>query len=262
VILEIATQQFLWVANAAVGAFLLVLLVMRKNYRLFPACSLYVLVNFTAGVVAFFVYHRWGFSSLYSWRIAWGMQGIAISARALAVAELCRHLLKRYRGIWALAWRILLPCTALVFVYSIVAATHVWGLAPLASERALELSIAAVVVGVLLLTRYYEVQVNATDRLIAAGFCLYSCFCVLNDTILESYLRRYVVLWNLLRMLAFLASQLIWIWALRNSQTRAVSEEEHLPLGVHKSVAPLVNLHLRSLSDCLSQLRSSKGPRH
>ena len=91
-----------------------------------------------------------------------------ISTRALAVAEVCRHLLKRYRGIWALAWRLLLPCTALVFVYSIVAATHVWEFAPIVGERALELSIAAVVVGVLLLTRYYDVQVNAADRLIAA----------------------------------------------------------------------------------------------
>jgi len=184
-----------------------------------------------------------------------------ISTRALAVAEVCRHLLKRYRGIWALAWRLLLPCTALVFVYSIVAATHVWEFAPIVGERALELSIAAVVVGVLLLTRYYDVQVNAADRLIAAGFCLYSCFCALNDTILERYLGRYVALWNLLRMLAFLASQLIWIWALRNPQTR-VSEEEPPPLGVYKSVAPLINLHLRSLSDRLSQLLSSKSPRH
>jgi len=219
-------------------------------------------VNFAAGVLAFFVYHHWGFSSLLSWRIAWGMQGIVISARALAVAEVCRHLLKRYRGIWALAWRILLPCTALVFVCSIVAATHVWQLAPVGGERALELSIAVVVVGVLLLTRYYDVQVNAADRLIAAGFCMYSCFCALNDTILERYLHRYVVLWNLLRMLAFLASQLIWAWALRNSQTAAVSEEKPLPLGVHKSVATLINLHLRSLSDRLSQLLSSKAPRH
>jgi len=262
VILENATQQFLWVANTAVGAFLLVLLATRKNYRLFPVFSSYVLVNFTTGVLAFFVYHHWGFSSLYSWRIAWGMQGAVITARALAVAEVCRHLLKRYRGIWALAWRILLPCTALMFVYSIVAATHVWELAPLAGERALELSIVTVVVGVLLLTRYYDVQVNATDSLIAVGFCLYSCFCALNDTILERYLRRYVVLWNLLRMLAFLAVQLIWIWALRNSQTRAVSEEELLPLGVYKSVAPLINLHLRSLSDRLSQLLGPKAPRH
>ena len=76
-ILEIATLQFLWVANAAVGAFLLVLLAIRKNYRLFPAFSLL----------------------------------------------------------------------------------------------------------------RYEVQVNAADRLIAAGFCIYSCFGVLNDTILERYLR-------------------------------------------------------------------------
>lgn len=59
-VLEIVTQQFLWVANAAVEAFLLALLAIRKNYRLFPAFSLYLLVNFAAGILAFFVYHHWG----------------------------------------------------------------------------------------------------------------------------------------------------------------------------------------------------------
>jgi len=179
------------------------------------------------------------------------MQGAVICARALAVAEVCRHLLARYRGIWAMAWRILLACAALVLVYSIVAARHFWELALLAGDRGMELSIAAVVVGVLLFTRYYDVQVSAADRSLAVGFCLYSCFCVLNNTILEHYLSRYGPLWNLLGMLAFLASLLLWTWALRKPQTETVPEETLLSPGIYQTVAPQVNLRLRLLNDQL-----------
>jgi hypothetical protein len=54
-----------------------------------------------SGVLALLIYRRWGFSSMLSWRIAWGMQGAVICARALAVAEVCRGVLGRYRGIRA-----------------------------------------------------------------------------------------------------------------------------------------------------------------
>ena len=255
-------QQILWAVNAAVGVFLLVLLAVRKNYRAFPVFSFYVLVNLALGVLAFFMYRRWGFSSLSSRRIGWGMQGAVICARALAVAEVCRHLLARYRGIWALAWRILLACAVLVLVYSSVAAGQVWERALLAVDRGVELSIAAVLVGVLLLTRYYNVQVKAADRFLAVGFCLYSCFVVLNNTILERYLHHYGALWNLLGMLAFLASLLLWTWALRKPQTAAVSQESLLPLGIYESVAPQINLRLHSLNERLSRFWKPEATRN
>jgi hypothetical protein len=253
--IEIAQfQQILWAVNSVVGLFLLVLLAVRKNYRAFPAFSFYVLVNLTLGALALLMYRRWGFSSPSSRQIGWGMQGAVICTRALAVAEVCRHLLARYRGIWAMAWRILLACAALVLVYSIVAARHLWELALLAGDRGMELSIAAVVVGVLLFTRYYDVQVSAADRALAVGFCLYSCFCVLNNTILEHYLHRYSELWNLLAMSAFLASLLLWTWALRKPQTKTGPEETLLSPGIYQTVAPQINLRLRSLNDQLDKI--------
>jgi hypothetical protein len=254
-------QQILWAVNAAVGVVLLLLLAVRKNYRAFPAFSLYILMNLALGVLALLMYRRWGISSPSSRRIGWGMQGVVICARALAVAEVCRHLLARYRGIWALAWRVLLACALLVLVYSSVAARHLWELALLAGDRGVELSIAAVVVGVLLFARYYDVQVNPADRSLAVGFCLYSCFGVLNNTILERYLHHYGEFWNLLGMLAFLASLLLWTWALRKPQTEAVSEQTLLPLGVYQSVVPQINFRLRALNEQLIQFWKPEATR-
>ena len=246
----------LWAMNSGMGAVLLVLLAVRKNYRVFPAFSAYVMLNLGLGVLALLVYRRWGFSSRLSWQIAWGMQGAVICARALAVAEVCRGVLGRYRGIWALAWRMLLGCAVLVLVYSSLAASHDSRLALVAADRALELAVATVVVGTFLFARHYGVQVRTVEYSLALGFCFYSSFNVLNNTILEHYLSRYEALWNPLGMFVFLVALLVWTWALRERQT-AIPEADLLSRGVYESVVPEISLRLRRLNDRLSHFSKS-----
>src|SRR5229473_183814 len=246
-------QQALWALNSAGEVVLLTLLVVRKNYRSYPAFSLYLLVDLTMGATAFFVYRLWGFDSATAYRIAWGAQAIVLFARALAVAEVCRHLLSRYRGVWALAWRFLLLCAVAVLSYSTLAARHDWGLALLTADRGLELSIATVIVVLLLFARYYEVKVEPVVRSLAVGFCLYSCSAVLNNTVLESWLHDYSAFWNMLGMLAFLASLSIWSWALRHSQSEAQAKQILLPSGIYQVIAPEINLRLRLFNEQLSR---------
>jgi len=114
---------------------LLAVLLVRKNYRAYPAFSFYISLNLVLGIFLFLIYRRLGFSSRASWYFAWGLQGVAIGARALAVAEVCKHILSRYPGIWALGKRILLGCAGLVLLYSGVAARHRWELAVPRADR-------------------------------------------------------------------------------------------------------------------------------
>jgi hypothetical protein len=246
-------QQALWALNSAGDIVLLTLLVVRKNYRSYPAFSLYLLVDLTMGATVLFVYHLWGFDSATAYRVAWGAQGMVLFARALAVAEVCRHLLSRYRGVWALAWRILLLCVAVVLSYSILAARRDWRLALLTADRGLELSIATVIVVLLLFARYYDVKVEPAVRSLAIGFCLYSCFVVLNNTVLERWLHDYSALWNLLGMLAFLASLSVWTSALRPSRSQSQTKEILLPSGIYQAIVPEINLRLRLFNEQLSQ---------
>ncbi len=251
----------MWAANVAASAFLLVLLAVRKNYRTYPAFVLYIFVNLVLGISLFIIYRLWGFSSTASWRFGWAAQAVTFCARALAVAEVCRHLLSRYLGIWALAQRVLLVCAGLVLLNSGLAARHQWRLALPTADRGLELSIAAVIVVLFVFARYYDLRPEPTDRLLAIGFCLYSCFRVLNDTISDRYLYGYAKFWNLLEMLAFFASLLLWTWALRKSRTETVAEEELLPLGVYQSITPQINLRLRRLNDQLCRIWKTEVPR-
>jgi hypothetical protein len=190
------------------------------------------------------------------------MQAVVMLARALAVTEVCKHVLARYRGIWALAWRALLFCVGIVLVYSSFAAQRHWEHLLPDADRGLELSISAALVTLLAFARYYEVKINSTDRSVATGFCLYSCFVVLNNTILEHYLYKYVALWNLLRMLAFLGSLLLWAWALRKPQTEAGRAETLLPAGVYQAVAPQINLRLHLLDEQLGQFWKTEATRN
>ena len=238
------------------------MLAVRKNYREYPAFSLYVLLNLVLGILVFLVYRRLGFFSNASWRIAWGMQALVLCVRGLAVMEACKRLLSHYRGVWALAWRVLLGCGSLVLLYAGLAARHGLGFVLPKAERAMELAIASVIVGVFVFLRYYDVEAKREDRSLALGFCLYSCFGVLNNTVLERFLDSYVSLWNFLGMLAFLASMLLWTWALRKPQTEGSPKETLLPSGVYQALAPQFNLRLRLLNEQLAQFWKTEATRN
>jgi hypothetical protein len=252
----------MWAVNTATSVILLVLLADRKNYRAYPSFTFYIFVNLVLGTSLYIIYSRWGFSSRTSWLLGWGTQVVVACARALAVVEVCRHFLSRYPGVWALARRILLACAGLALLYSSLAARHQWVLVLPSADRALELSIAAVIVVLFLFARHYDVQIEPTDRSLAIGLCLYSCFRALNDTVLERYLYGYATFWSLLGMLAFFASLSLWSWGLRKSRAEEATKESLLPLGVYQSLAPQINLRLQSLNDQLCKIWKPEVTRH
>jgi hypothetical protein len=253
-------QQSLWAANVAAGVALGGLLGFRKNYRVYPAFSSYIFLNLIQAALLFIALKRSGFSSDALWRIGWPTQGAVLFVRSLAVAELCRHLLARYKGVWALAWRLLLGCAVLVLVYSLASSKHQWVSALPSVERGLDLAIASVTVGLFVFARYYRIIVDPTIRTMAVGFFLFSSFGVLNDTILERWLYGYVTLWNILGSLAFFAALLLWSWALRLPQTAAAREEALLPDSVYSTISPELNLRLHLLNKQLSQFWKVGAP--
>src|SRR5467141_5222636 len=104
----VTLEKAFWALSVLLKTGLFAMLLYRKNHRVYPYLFTYVLVTLLQSLVLFATYRVWGFYSPTSWNIAWGVQGLVIAARALAVAEICRRVLARYQGIWALAWRMLL----------------------------------------------------------------------------------------------------------------------------------------------------------
>lgn len=257
----ITFDRLLWGTSIFLNAGLLILLLYRKNYRVFPFLTGYALLNLAQGFALIEVYRIWGFRSATALKLAWGMQGLVTFARAVAVAEICHRILAKYSGIWQLALRLLIAAAAAISLYALAVAGSHWAFAIFNMDRGLELAIATVIVLLFLFVRYYELDVEAAVRTMAIGFLLYSCFRVLDDTIFGNWLHQYRQLWNRLGMLAFLASLLLWNWALRRTQPRIADEPEMLPDGIYHALAPEINQRLKTLNEQLGQLWYAKRNR-
>jgi len=251
----------LWVATAVVEILLLCLLIARRNISSYPAFSAYIFMALAQSALLFVAIRGWGFSSSTSWRIGWATQCLVLGARAFAVGELCKHILGRFRGVWVLARWILFTFGAIVLLYGVVAASHQWQVVLNTTELGLELAIAAVIVMLLLFARYYDVIVAPTLRWLAIGLCVYSCISAVNDTILERWLSRYVSLWNVFGMVAFLACLVLWSWAFRKAAPQAAADPLLLDRSVYVKLIPEVNWRLRVLNEQLIRFWHLEAPR-
>src|SRR5713101_1124763 len=254
-------ERVLWGLVVFLNAGLVFLLLYRKNHRVFPFFFAYALLNFLQSVIVFEVYRIWGFSSSVSIRIAWSTHGLVAIVRGVAVAEICHRILAKFRGIWGLAWRLLFAAAAFISFYAWAVSRGSWPFAILNLDRGLELAMATVIVLLFVFARYYEVGVEPAVRTVAIGFLLYSCFRVLNDTVLEGWLHRYATLWNLLGTLSFLASMLLWSWAFRRTQPTTTFETGLLPEDLYRTLAPEINARLRELNEQLRHFGHAEGKR-
>lgn len=244
----ITLEKFLWGVVVFLKTALVVLLLYRKNNRIYPYFFAYALVTLSHDPFLLVCYQIWGFSSQTAVTLAWSTQGLVIASRVLAVVEICRHVLGIYRGIWVMVWRSFLAVAGSVLLFSWVISRHQWQVSIINADRGIEFALAVVLVVFVLFARYYEIGMGPTDRSLAIGFVLFSCFSVLNNTLLERWLWDYATLWNLLGTLAFIATLLIWIWAFRKAQTKTAPVLVMLPSGVYGMHVPQINLRLKLLN--------------
>lgn len=253
-------DKFIWGLTALAQLVLFVSLLVRKDHREFPAFFFYISTNLLQAVIAYVSYHIWPYGSVIPYWIVWGSQAIVLATRAVAVTEICRHQLGRYRGIWELIWRVLFLCVGIILVYASIASRHDWYMLLPNLRRSIELAIATGIVGLFLFARYYEIVSEPLLRSLALGFLLISCFAVLNASILERLNNRYAPLWTILDVLSFFASLLIWTWALR--QPRTATAQQTLSTGdLYKTLGPEVNVRLRLLNEQLSRFLKVEADR-
>jgi hypothetical protein len=251
---EIAgASNAIWATSVIAECFLVAILCLRKNYREYPFLLSYICASLLQSCALFVSYRVWGYKSFLAWEIAWATQAVQMIARALAVAEICYRLFEDYRGVWELIRRVLLGSAAIVLLYSVYVARHNWVLIMPNIQRALDLAIATVLVGLFLFARYYMVPFPAALKALALGFLLFSSFAVLNATVLERYMEKYEMAWTVLQMVAFLASVVIWTSALYQPHVAAQRASTLASSDVYRTLAPEVNRKLRVLNERLSR---------
>lgn len=250
--------QYVWALSVVCECILFVLMLFRKQYRVYPAFFSYLVVDTFQAVALFTVYKVWGFASSFAMHFGWATQAVVLCSRALAVAELCRNLLRQFKGIWALAWRLLILSAGSLVSYSVVKAGWKWDETVLRMNIGLEFTIIAVITLLFVFARYYEVVAARVLRTIGTGFFVLSTFKVVNDTILQHRLAEYVYLWRLLGLLAFLVSLFLWFLALNRQETAPVATGL-LPSEFYWSMMPAINERLRHLNEMLNKFFGPKS---
>lgn len=252
----LALRNVLWLGTTATEIVLLVFLLRRKLQNTHLAFVIYIAAAILQSALAAWIYYQWGGRSLIASNVIWASQGILICLRFSAVFEMASRILSAYRGLWALATRLMSVMALVTLAYSLLIAKKQLAAMVISLDRGLELAIAVFVVGLLLFARYYLLPVQPLDRALAIGFCMYSCFYVINDSLFEKYLDSYLGLWGYLDVLTFLASLLIWVKAVRvySSISSTASVPQQIPADVYDTLSPALNFRLKHINDQVAQL--------
>lgn len=252
----------------------------RKLQRVLPLFSIYAYVLLFDSIALWLTYRYSGITSDASYYVFYGSLLVNATARSFAILELCRFGLRPYRGIWALAWRILTVFSVLLLTHAIIDA---WGqpnkIAIYGTTIDRDLALASIVVlGVLLLIRnYYGIALDSLQRAIAAGICFICAVDVIGETILRSLYTGYLsdwfleskkaqwsVLapiyarvsdtWSTVHLLCFMSAMGIWCFALRKPMPAPSKSPVLLPAEVYRELSPAINMRLSAFNNRLVEL--------
>ena len=252
----------------------------RKVPRFLPLFSVYAYLLLADTITLWLTYEYAGFSSFTSYYAYYGLLVLNATARSLAILELCRYGLRAYRGIWALAWRILTVLSVLLLGHAVIDA---WGqpnkVAIYGTTIDRDLALASIVIlAILLLIRnYYGLALEPLQRAIAAGILFICAIDVVVETILRSLYTGYLFswfvesqkaqwqalrpallrvndMWGTIHLLCFMFSMGIWIFALRKPVPAPSESPVLLPAEIYREFSPAINMRLSAFNDRLVEL--------
>src|SRR6266446_9948265 len=209
------SENVLWWLGIGLKFLLCALVFYRRLYRRLPFFSLYAVLLVVEVTVVWWVYRAWGYRSFPAWYTYWWASAVVLFARALAVAELCWTSLRIYPAIWPWVRRLLSLIALVALSYAAVTAlsTSSSPLATfvLASERALEIAFAVILVALVGFGARYMAVLGPVERSFVIGLGVYSGFQVINNTFMQEWMSRYFHWWVSMRVIAFDIAMLVWI---------------------------------------------------
>src|SRR5713101_4359189 len=180
------TDNVLWGVTALLELLVCAYALRRRLYRRLPLFTSYTILLFVREISLWLTYRYAGYTSQVAFYYYWGTQGMLVAARGLVIVELSWRVLREYRGIWALSWRLLLSIfTLLLLIAAWDAYGNTYWIAPfiLTAERGLELAGLLILLTLLLLGTYYGVRLESVERMIIGGLTFYSAVLVVNNTV-------------------------------------------------------------------------------
>jgi hypothetical protein len=259
--------QWVWALSVAAQVAVCVVLFLTGNFRRIPGVTAYLVSNVCQAGLLYGIYYHFGFRTWRSVVLAWSSELVTLMLRVIATAEILRVILRPFRGIWGLAWRVLAAAFGGVFVVALIDSGRNLTWAVVLADRGFHLAFAVALIACLLLIHYYVVPVHPVYKVLLGGFCFYSCTVVLANTLGGTLFLRgnvdYQRIWQLATTVAFVAVMLVWAVALRVPIPKLANQPEPLAAkGLYLEKSLQINERLRLLNEQLNRLWKPEATRH
>ena len=251
----------MWALIVCLQVVVLVTMTARRQFRDLLALYLYICLALCENPVFYVIYSLFGYQSWTAYYAAWIFQAVVVSVRWLAVCQLCYLMLGQFRGIWGIAWRVLVACGVAVLAVAFLFGGHDVVRLVTTFDLSLELSIATVLAVFFAFARYYQVPIIASLRSIGIAFCLYSCFRALNDAVLQKFLHDYSNTWTLFDEVTYVATLALITSAVFILHRLPTQNVRLLPAHAYATFIPQANERLSALNARLSDMLNAKGTR-
>lgn len=258
--------QIIWACSTLAQLIVLVLLFLKGNFRKLPFFTAYIALNVCQAGFLVVLYFIPGINSRTTIALAWISECVTLLAQALATIEVLRLVLGSYRGIWALAWRMLAVVSTLVIGFVAMDARRNFAWAIVVADRGYHLTFATAVIACLFFIRYYSVAVPRAYKLLLAGFCFYSCTVILITTLIQAIWYPHSTytepIWQALTILSFAMVQVLWMVALRKPLPAEEPQRILHPASIYLSISPEINKQLQLLNEKLMRLWKFEARSH
>jgi hypothetical protein len=250
------SEYAFWITGTALRVLLCTLLLRHRSYRQIPIFSTFIFLGTLQSLLLWWIYHDPRMEAEFVFNTYWGTQLFLVTARGLAAAEICWWVLRGHRGVWALAWRLLMGVGTCLVAFAVLAALHErnWVFAIVSrAERGLELTVIGILVTLFSVCRYYSVQIDPAIKYLAIGLGMHASVQAINNTIAYAWLENFEAWWRAIRGLTFDVTLVLWCWGLRKPMPVPESPRELEP-AVYEELAPQVSYRLRQLNERLLEM--------
>jgi len=202
-------------AGAALEVCLVWRLISQQMWRRYPYFFVYVLYVCTGTVVLFGIQQF--LPELYPKAYWWGSESIGVPLRFLVIWEVYRHTFPRGSVLHSIVSK---GFVFVGFLLSLFCVSSFWGVETYntfhsiypAIERSFGFAQAALVLGLLMVARYYEVPLGRNLWGIAVAFGAYASVMTMNNVMVD-LTHWFVPYWRALSPLSFVAMLGMWTWA-------------------------------------------------
>lgn len=246
-----------WAASFILELAVFSLAVRRKILRDMPFFSIYLGLLVASEVIRWLVFRVTTLDSRASFDTYWTTQALLVCFRALVVYEICKLLLRPYKGIWRMCQPVLFAVAAILIADAAVVAresAHQAATAILTAERGLEIAALAILLLGLAFCKYYGLRIERYLLWIGLGLGFYSAVQVANNTFMQQGLGWYFSVWENLRLISFNVATACWFVALLKPVPTAQPARALMTRERYETLAPRVTARLRELNTHLLEM--------